>query len=78
MSIEERLEAITHTLELVAHMQRDSEARFERQIERTNAKLAETNDTVREIGALLASFTKEFAAVIAEHEVRIQRLERLS
>ena len=71
MNIEERLEAVTHTLELVALMQRDSEKR----IDRLADALEQTNIAVQNISDVLTTFNRAMAATVVNHEDRIRRLE---
>jgi hypothetical protein len=49
MTIEERLEAITHTLELTARMRQDSEQRLAKFEERTERELASVKDRLTKL-----------------------------
>ena len=61
MSIEQRLEAVTHTLELVAHAQHDSENR----LNRLTAALEETHAIVRNLSDVVDTFNRAMAATSA-------------
>lgn len=67
MNIEERLEAITQTLELVAGMQRDSEKRMDRLTETVDKILVALKQDSENIAAL--------ARIAQAHEHRLERLE---
>ena len=67
MNIDERLEAITTQLELLTHMQRDNETRFEqveKNLDRVTGILAQVSG---DIGAL--------ARIAESHDRRISDLE---
>ena len=67
MNIDERLEALTHTVELLAAMHKDNEKRME-QFGRRNARL---EDLVTQI----AEGTARLLRTVEAHEQRISDLE---
>lgn len=74
MSIEERLAAITQTLELVAQMQHESEAKHQA-LSSAVTKLAASVNTVVDMQAGTLAAVRELAAMIGNHEDRLRKLE---
>jgi len=67
MTIDERLEALTQTVELIAHAQIKNDERIEQltaRIDRVTGMLAETG-----------TFINQLARIAEAHEHRIERLE---
>jgi hypothetical protein len=67
MTIDERLEALTQTVELIAHAQIKSDERIEKltvRMEKLTALMAETG-----------GFINQLARIAESHEHRLERLE---
>lgn len=89
MNLDQRLEALTQSLELMAHMQRDAErkhdalaaehqshvAETDTRLNRITASVEETTVVVRNISDVLDTFNRAMATAIVEHERRIRKLE---
>jgi chromosome segregation ATPase len=74
MNIDERLEALTQTVELLAQMHKDNEQgmeRFGREMERLSERNARLEGLVTEI----AEGTARLLHVVETHEQRINNLE---
>lgn len=81
MNIDERLEAISTQLELLTHMQADTERRFqenerrfqenERRFQENERRFEKVVDLLAEVGAGIRALTR----VAQLHEERITRLE---
>ena len=71
MTIDERLEALTQSLELVAHMQ---QAEGKRAAER-DAKTDQRTDRILDLVEKQAGNIDKLAAIAHNHEQRIGRLE---
>jgi hypothetical protein len=67
MSIDERLEALTHSVELLAGMQIETEKRM--------AKLIEQSTRLQESIATLADGMVRITRVVLDHDDRIEKLE---
>jgi enoyl-[acyl-carrier-protein] reductase (NADH) len=71
MTIDERLEALTQSLELVAHMQQAEEKRAAERDAKTDQRISRILDLVEK----QAGNIDKLAALAHEHEQRIERLE---
>lgn len=72
-SIEERLEAVTQTLEVVAGMQRDQEAKFDREMAELNQSIAKLTRESEKLTVLMAEtgqFINQLARIAEAHEHR--------
>jgi hypothetical protein len=78
MTIDERLEAVTQSLELIAHMQQDEEKRAAERDAKTDQRIRRILDLVEtQTGNIekQAGNIDKLAAVARDHEQRIERLE---
>lgn len=75
MTLDQRLEALTQSLELMSHMQRDSEARHDAQIAAIDERLNQLSTIVRNISDVTTDFNKSIAMVTLDHAARLRRLE---
>jgi len=71
MTIDERLEALTQRLELIAHMQQAEEQRAAERDAKTDQRIGRILDVVEK----LAGGIDKLAAIAHDHERRIERLE---
>ena len=79
MNIDERLEALTQTVELLAAMHKESEVRLAASSEQTDQRFAETDRRFAEVARLFAEtheFINSLAHVAEAHENRIDDLEK--
>ena len=67
MNLDERLEALTPTLELFAGMQRDQEARFNREI----GEISQNIDRITALMAETGQFINQLARIGEAHERRL-------
>ena len=75
MNLDQRLEALTQSLELMAHMQRDSEAKHDAHVAETDERLNRLTAIVQNISEVTADFNRSIAAVTLDHAARLHRLE---
>jgi len=78
MTIDERLEAVTQSLELIAHMQQAEEKRAAERDAKTDQRIRRILDLVEmQTGNIekQAGNIDKLAAVARDHEQRIERLE---
>jgi chromosome segregation ATPase len=81
MNIDERLEAITTHLELLSHMQRDNESRFERverNLDRLEGSVLRISQNVDRVVGMIAGVSEDIrslARIAESHERRISDLE---
>ena len=71
MTIEERLEALTQSLELIAHMQQAEEKRAAERDAKTDQRISRILDVVEK----QAGNIDKLAAIAHDHQQRIERLE---
>lgn len=76
-TFEERLEAITQTLELVAAMQLDSEKRSEKRFVEFDKRFAEIGTTLQQIATNQKRDGEHILALARIAEIHEQRLSRL-
>jgi hypothetical protein len=72
MTIDERLEALTHSVELVAQMQQKAEERFEaltHSVELIAQMQVKTETEIRKLGRYVR-------AIVLDHEARLLALEK--
>ena len=67
MNLDERLEALTHSVELLASMQRDTESRI--------AQLAKNQKRLEQLATEIAEGTARLLRIVESHEQRISDLE---
>lgn len=82
MNLDQRLEALTQSLELMAHMQRDNEQKHDAHVAETDERLNRLTETVKNISEIVrnisevtADFNRSIAAVALDHAARLHRLE---
>jgi len=68
MNIDERLEALTHSVELLASMQRDTESRI--------GQLAKNHKRLEQLATEIAEGTARLLRIVESHEQRISDLEQ--
>ena len=80
MNLDQRLEALAKSLELIAHMQRDNEQKHEAHVAETDERLNRLNETVkniseiaRNISEVTADFNCSIAVVTFHHTARLHR-----
>jgi hypothetical protein len=71
MTIDERLEALTQSLELIAHMQQAEEKRAAERDAKTDQRISRILDVVEK----QAGNIDKLAAIAHDHQQRIERLE---
>ena len=71
MTIDERLEALTQSLELIAHMQQAEEKRAAERNAKTDQRISRILDVVEK----QAGNIDKLAAIAHDHQQRIERLE---
>jgi hypothetical protein len=71
MSIEERLEAITQTLELWSHMHMDASKEYDERFRANEKRLAQLMDTMNRLGRILEIHDQQ----IDDHSRRLDNLE---
>jgi enoyl-[acyl-carrier-protein] reductase (NADH) len=71
MTIDERLEALTQRLELIAHMQQAEEKRAAERDAKTDQRIGRILDVVEK----QAGNIDKLAAIAHDHQHRIERLE---
>ncbi len=71
MSIDERLEAITHTLELVSQMHLDNERKYEERFARIDERFARLDERITRV----VNIVEKLAQVVESHERRLDSLE---
>jgi hypothetical protein len=71
MTIDERLEALTQSLELIAHMQQAEEKRAAERDDKTDQRISRILDVVEK----QAGNIDKLAAIAHDHQQRIERLE---
>ncbi|HXM44834.1 MAG TPA: hypothetical protein VN924_26595 [Bryobacteraceae bacterium] len=72
MTIDERLEALTRSLELWQHMQMDASKEYEERFRANEKRLAQLMDTMNRLGRILEIHDRQ----IDEHGDRLDNLER--
>ena len=79
MNIDERIEALAQSLELLGHIQRDNDARFEERFARFEERVTRLEENLAKVtGAVdkLVNVVEKLTAVALSHEERIERLEK--
>jgi len=79
MTIDERLEALTQTVELLAVMHKDSEARFETfvaEMRENSADIRRAIDRLENTVNRLEQVSRAIGRVVLEHEDRIRDIEQ--
>jgi enoyl-[acyl-carrier-protein] reductase (NADH) len=71
MTIDKRLEALTQSLELIAHMQQAEEKRAAERDAKTDQRISRILDVVEK----QAGNIDKLAAIAHDHQQRIERLE---
>jgi hypothetical protein len=77
MTFEERMEALTQRLELIAHMQQAEEKRAAERDAKTDQRIGRILDVEKMADAVdkMAEGIDKLAAITHDHEQRIERLE---
>ena len=75
MNLDQRLEALTQSLELMAHRPRDNEQKHDAHVAETDERLNRLTETVQNISEVTADFNRSIAAVTLDHAARLHRLE---
>ena len=75
MNLDQRLEALTQSLELMAHRPRDNEQKHDAHVAETDERLNRLTETVKNISEVTADFNRSIAAVTLDHAARLHRLE---
>jgi hypothetical protein len=72
MTIDERLEALTHSVELWSHMHMDASKEYEERFRANEKRLAQLMDTMNRLGRILEIHDQQIDA----HGDRLDNLER--
>jgi uncharacterized protein YaaR (DUF327 family) len=72
MTIDERLEALTQSLELWQHMQMDATKEYEERFRANENRLAQLMDTINRLGRILEIHDQQ----LDDHGNRLDNLER--
>jgi uncharacterized protein YaaR (DUF327 family) len=72
MTIDERLEALTQSLELWQHMQMDASKEYEERFRANENRLAQLMDTINRLGRILEIHDQQ----LDDHGNRLDNLER--
>jgi hypothetical protein len=78
MNIDERLEALVQTVELLGHMQQETEKQVKegaRQILITQAQVMTTQEQVQETSKQIHDVAALFGFVAGDHQNRLRKLE---
>ncbi|MGA8028625.1 MAG: hypothetical protein WB992_15890 [Bryobacteraceae bacterium] len=71
MSPDERIEALTHTVELLAQMHLDNERKHDERLRQTDERLRQTDERLNRIVGVV----EKLAQIAESHERRIDALE---
>jgi transcription termination factor NusB len=71
MNIDERLEALTHSVELLAAMHKDNEARAQQWMQATDKRIQADEKQMRRLG----KYTRAVLHMVLDHETRLRAVE---
>ena len=75
MTIDERLEALTQSLELLSSFHRDTEAAMQKLDEKLSAQIAKVDEKFTAQMTILTGHMNTMAHLLLKHEQRVQDLE---
>ena len=71
MNIDERIEALTQTVELLASLHKDNEEKFEKRMAAMDERTAATDKQIKRLG----KYIHTVAGLVLDHDARLRTLE---
>jgi hypothetical protein len=75
MTIDERLEALTHSVELLAQMHADNERKYERRFQDNERKYERRFERIESLIERVVTVQESLGAIARDHEDRLKGLE---
>jgi hypothetical protein len=71
MNLDERIEALVQSVELLASMHKDNEKRYEEQLVKAEERMAKTDQQIKRLG----KYIHTVAGLVLDHDARLRTLE---
>lgn len=71
MNLDERIEALVQSVELLAAMHKDNEAKFTQRMSALDAQMGRTDKQIRRLGRYIHSI----GTLVLDHDLRLRQLE---